>query len=167
MVQPPWKPRGISSVGRASGWQPEGQGFKSPILHFCRIAAKIEHEKAGREQERKESRKHLSYRPPLLRLLRLFLEISPSARTSKGCSAEADCAWPSVNTGHISSRGATVGSLPARPAVSEYQGTASVQRSVAILASVGEAGPHASKVALVATGRRGGRGLPHSTRLFV
>ena len=25
---------GISSVGRASGWQPEGQGFKSPILHF-------------------------------------------------------------------------------------------------------------------------------------
>ena len=24
---------GISSVGRASGWQPEGQGFKSPILH--------------------------------------------------------------------------------------------------------------------------------------
>ena len=27
--------RGISSVGRASGWQPEGQGFKSPILHFA------------------------------------------------------------------------------------------------------------------------------------
>ena len=26
--------RGISSVGRASGWQPEGQGFASPILHF-------------------------------------------------------------------------------------------------------------------------------------
>ena len=26
--------RGISSVGRASGWQPEGQGFESPILHF-------------------------------------------------------------------------------------------------------------------------------------
>ena len=25
--------RGISSVGRASGWQPEGQGFESPILH--------------------------------------------------------------------------------------------------------------------------------------
>lgn len=25
---------GISSVGRASGWQPEGQGFESPILHF-------------------------------------------------------------------------------------------------------------------------------------
>ena len=25
--------RGISSVGRASGWQPEGQGFKSPQLH--------------------------------------------------------------------------------------------------------------------------------------
>ena len=24
---------GISSIGRASGWQPEGQGFKSPILH--------------------------------------------------------------------------------------------------------------------------------------
>ncbi len=24
--------RGISSVGRASGWQPEGQGFESPIL---------------------------------------------------------------------------------------------------------------------------------------
>ncbi len=24
---------GISSVGRASGWQPEGQGFESPILH--------------------------------------------------------------------------------------------------------------------------------------
>jgi hypothetical protein len=28
------RPWGISSVGRASGWQPEGQGFKSPILHF-------------------------------------------------------------------------------------------------------------------------------------
>src|SRR5487761_1465623 len=28
------RPRGISSVGRASGWQPEGQGFKSPILHL-------------------------------------------------------------------------------------------------------------------------------------
>ena len=26
--------RGISSIGRASGWQPEGQGFESPILHF-------------------------------------------------------------------------------------------------------------------------------------
>ena len=26
--------RGISSVGRASGWQPEGQGFEPPILHF-------------------------------------------------------------------------------------------------------------------------------------
>lgn len=26
--------RGISSVGRASGWQPEGQGFESPILHI-------------------------------------------------------------------------------------------------------------------------------------
>ncbi len=26
---------GISSIGRASGWQPEGQGFKSPILHSC------------------------------------------------------------------------------------------------------------------------------------
>ena len=25
---------GISSVGRASGWQPEGQGFESPILHL-------------------------------------------------------------------------------------------------------------------------------------
>ena len=24
---------GISSIGRASGWQPEGQGFESPILH--------------------------------------------------------------------------------------------------------------------------------------
>jgi hypothetical protein len=30
----PVRPWGISSVGRASGWQPEGQGFKSPILHF-------------------------------------------------------------------------------------------------------------------------------------
>ena len=30
--------RGISSVGRASGWQPEGQGFKSPILHSSRAA---------------------------------------------------------------------------------------------------------------------------------
>ena len=31
--------RGISSIGRASGWQPEGQGFESPILHFpeCRV----------------------------------------------------------------------------------------------------------------------------------
>ncbi len=25
---------GISSVGRASGWQPEGHRFKSVILHF-------------------------------------------------------------------------------------------------------------------------------------
>lgn len=24
---------GISSVGRAFGWQPKGQGFESPILH--------------------------------------------------------------------------------------------------------------------------------------
>ena len=31
--------RGISSVGRASGWQPEGQGFKSPILHFLKPLA--------------------------------------------------------------------------------------------------------------------------------
>jgi hypothetical protein len=30
--------RGISSVGRASGWQPEGQGFKSPILHLKPLA---------------------------------------------------------------------------------------------------------------------------------
>jgi hypothetical protein len=34
--------RGISSVGRASGWQPEGQGFKSPILHFRKTAANPE-----------------------------------------------------------------------------------------------------------------------------
>ncbi len=26
--------RGISSVGRAFGWQPKGQGFEPPILHF-------------------------------------------------------------------------------------------------------------------------------------
>ena len=26
--------RGISSAGRAFGWQPKGQGFKSPILHL-------------------------------------------------------------------------------------------------------------------------------------
>lgn len=26
--------RGISSAGRAFGWQPKGQGFESPILHF-------------------------------------------------------------------------------------------------------------------------------------
>src|ERR1700722_6790375 len=32
------KCRGISSVGRASGWQPEGQGFKSPILHLMPFA---------------------------------------------------------------------------------------------------------------------------------
>ena len=25
--------RGYSSAGRASGWQPEGQGFESPYLH--------------------------------------------------------------------------------------------------------------------------------------
>ena len=33
--------RGISSVGRASGWQPEGQGFESPILHSCSLTAAI------------------------------------------------------------------------------------------------------------------------------
>lgn len=28
---------GFSSVGRASGLQPEGQGFESPNLHFLRV----------------------------------------------------------------------------------------------------------------------------------
>ena len=29
---------GISSVGRASGWHPEGQGFEPPILHYLCLA---------------------------------------------------------------------------------------------------------------------------------
>ena len=36
---------GISSVGRASGWQPEGQGFESPILH----SACVHHLAPGRK----------------------------------------------------------------------------------------------------------------------
>src|SRR6266540_838910 len=28
-----WTPRGRSSAGRATGWQPVGQGFESPRLH--------------------------------------------------------------------------------------------------------------------------------------
>ena len=31
--------RGISSVGRASGWQPEGQRFEPAILHFMTLGA--------------------------------------------------------------------------------------------------------------------------------
>jgi hypothetical protein len=29
--------RAHSSAGRASGWQPEGQGFESPWVHFTQV----------------------------------------------------------------------------------------------------------------------------------